>query len=189
MKGLLLTMAASVAFVAPDLAPPSMRLVRNEVVVDWPEALQGPGGHGSVRFVVAPTQGPERRHEVVRGQSFPRPRGPFASRARLYAVPADAKELPADTAAFEATGWPSAPLPGSEVHSVAAASPLHRVRTDVVVDAIEGATVRCRVLRTWQFDRDGNEVVAGGVLVPAAAALLGAVLLFVFARRRGPEPS
>lgn len=180
MKGLWLAMAASVVFVSPDLAPPSMRLVRNEVAIDWPDAL------GSVRFVVAPTQGPQRRHEVVRGQPFARPRGPFASNARLYAVPPDVKELPADTAAFEAAGWPSAALPGTGVHSVAAASPLHRVRTDVVVEAIEGANVRCRVLRTWQFDRDGNEVVAGGVLVPAAAALLGAVLLFVFARRRAP---
>lgn len=180
MKGLLLAMAASVAFVSPDLAPPSMRLVRNEVAVDWPDAL------GNVRFVVAPAHGPQRRHEVVRGEPFTRPRGPFASSARLYAVPADAKELPADAAAFEASGWPSAALPGGWLHSVAAASPVHRVHTDVLVEAVEGGTVRCRVLRSVQFDRDGNEVIASGALVPAAAALLGAVLLFVFARRRAP---
>lgn len=187
MKALLLAVAASLLSVLPepappDLAPPGMNLVRNELVVQWADTL------GAVRLVVAPAQGPERRHEIVRGEPFARPRGPFA-RARLYAVPAAAKELPVETAAWEATGWPSVALPGSAVNAVSSGSPVHRVRAEVVVDAIDASTVHCRVLRTVQFDRDGNEVVASVVLLPALAAVAGVVLLVLFARRRTVESS
>lgn len=162
---------------APDLAPPGMRLVRNEVVVDWPDSL------GAVRFVVAPAQSPTRRHELVRGEPFPLPRGPFAH-ARIIAVPADAGELPRDRDDWAATGWPSAPLPATLLHSVPAGSAVQRVRTEVAIDGVDGATIRCRVVRRQQLDGNGNPAVVPSALAPALAALAGIVLLAGFARRR-----
>lgn len=182
MKGLLVALAAWTCFGAPDLAPPGMHLVANHVAIDWPDAL------APVRFVVAPSQGPQRRHDVVRGEAFSLPRGPFAN-ARLYAVPADAGELPRDAAAWSATGWPSAPLPVRAVHSVSVASAVHRVHTDVLVEAIDGTAIRCRAVRTVQFDREGRPVAAAGVLLPALVALVGVVLLVALARRRATEPA
>ena len=180
MKELLVALTALACLGAPDLAPPGMRIVQNTVAIEWPDAF------GGERFVVAPAHGPLRRHDVVRGETFNTPRGPFAE-ARLYAVPAAATTLPQERDDWAATGWPSAPLPATRQHSVAAASPVHRVHTEVVVDAIDGATIRCRAVRTTQFDRDGNPVVAGGVLLPALATLAGIVLLALFARRRAAE--
>lgn len=182
MKGLLVALAAWTCCWAPDLAPPGMHLVENRVAIDWPDTL------APVRFVVAPCQGPQRRHDVVRGEAFPLPRGPFA-KARLYAVPAAAGELPQEEAAWSATGWPSAPLPVRPVHSVSVASAVHRVHTDVLVEAIDGTTLRCRAVRTVQLDREGRPVAAASVLVPALVALVGVVLLVVLARRRAAEPA
>jgi hypothetical protein len=184
MKAMLLAMACTTLGLAgaPDLAPPGMRLVRNEAVVDWPDTL------AAVRFVVAPAQSPTRRHELVRGEAFPVPRGPFAN-ARIFAVPADAGELPRDRDAWTATGWPSAPLPATLLHSVPAASAIHRVRTDVAIDGIDGATIRCRAVRRSQLDHAGNPAVVPSALVPALAALAGLALLVRFARqRRGATP-
>lgn len=180
MKGMLLAAVVSLAVGIPDMLPPGERRVVNEFALDWPEQL------GKVRFVAAPIVRASRWHEVARGQPFERPR---LDMLRLYAVPIDATELPTETAGWRATGWPSTDLPGTPVAVVADASPVHRVRTEVMVEAVDPTTIRCRVVRQVQFDRDGNEVFASGVLVPVTTALLGAVLLFVFARRRAPEPS
>lgn len=179
MKAMLLAVAcASLGLVgAPDLAPPGMRLVRNEVVVDWPDTL------GAARFVVAPAQSPTRRHELVRGEPFPLPRGPFAD-ARIIAVPADAGELPRERDDWAATGWPSAPLPAKLLHSVPTSSAVHRVRTEIAIDGIDGATIRCRAVRRQQLDQNGNPAVVPSVLAPALAAVAGIVLLAGFARRR-----
>jgi len=180
MKGLLIAAVASLAVGIPDMLPPGERRVREEIALDWSDQL------GKVRFVAVSSVRPGRRHEVARGQAFERPR---LDLLRIYAVPVDAKGLPSETVDWMATGWPSTDLPGTAVASVADASPVHRVRTEAVVEAVDATTIRCRVVRSVQFDRDGNEVIAGGALVPATAALLGAVLLFVFARRRSPEPA
>jgi hypothetical protein len=176
------TRVGSTSLAAPDLAPPGMHTVRNALVLDWPASL------GATRFVVAPAQSPTRRHEVVRGEAFPVPRGPFA-RARLYAVPADAGELPQDSEGWRACNWPSAPLPAKLVHSVADASPVHSVRTQAVIEGIDGATVRCRVVAVDKLDRNGAPVDDRWIALPILAAATGLALLVGIARRRKAAPA
>jgi len=178
MKGLLLAAVASLSLGVPDLLPPGERRVAHEIALDWPDDL------AKVRFVVVSIGKSNRWREVPRRQPLEQPRFEWL---RLYAVPAEAMDLPSDQASWMATGWPWTELPTSSIDSVADASPVHRVRADVLVEAVDTTTVRCRLLREVQFDRDGNEVLASGVLVPATAALLGIVLLFVFVRRRAQE--
>lgn len=163
------------AIAPPDLAPPGMRTVHNTLVLDWPAAL------GTMRFVVAPTRG--NCHDVVRGEALPVPRGPFAQ-ARLYAVPTDASSLPDDANGWAASGWPSAPLPAQLVHSVAETSPVHAVRTAAVVEAIDGATIRCRVRTVEKLDRNGDPVDERWLALPIVAAATGLALLIGIARRR-----
>lgn len=161
---------------APDLAPPGMHLVRNEVVVDWPDTL------GAARFVVAPASTRSRHHEVIRGAPFPVGRGPF-KRARVYAVPADVVDLPATEDDWAKRGWPSTPMWSKLVHAVGAVDPTRVVRTELRIEAVEADAVRMRKVGEQRLDADGNPVVSGA-LAPALAACAGIALLVGFARRR-----
>lgn len=161
---------------APDLAPPGMHLVRNEVVVDWPDTL------GAVRFVVAPAATTSRHQPLVRGAPFPVGRGPF-KRARIYAVPADASDLPATEEDWAKRGWPSTLMWSKLVHAVGAVDPTRVVRTELRIEAVEADTIRVRKVGEQRLDANGNPVVSGA-LAPALAACAGIALLVGFARRR-----
>jgi hypothetical protein len=190
MKGLLLVVAASAWFGLPELVDPFpfSRSVGRTMAFDWPESL------GAVRFVLAPC-GRDGWIEVARGESIPF-RRPFVF-ARLFAVPvAELAKLPTMAAAelsapaeqpgaaWLASGWSSATLPPLPDRAVPLVSPVDRVQMDMVVDRIEGPELQLRVVNTRDLDRDGNAVVASGVLLPALTAVAGIVLLVVFAPRR-----
>ncbi len=176
MRSLLASVLCLTVPPAVDLALPGTKLVRNEVVVEWAQELD------THVFVAQPSRAPGGAHRIVRGEPLPHISAPFVP--RIHALPRDVVAWPEDREGWDAAGWPSAGLPVQLRNTVAAVSPVVRIRTVIRVAAVGPASLDLVVVSQQELDADGNEVHASAWVVPLAAALAGALGLLWLVRSR-----